>query len=130
RFGNPIDLHAIAATFPTVPIIVPHFGAGMFREALMLAERCPNVLLDTSSSNRWIRYHPGLTLATVFKSALAIVGPGRLLFGSDSSWFPRGWVREPYDQQRAALDEIAAGPDMCSMIFAGNFDRLFPRPVV
>jgi predicted TIM-barrel fold metal-dependent hydrolase len=126
RYGNPVDLHAVAAAFPAVPIVIPHFGAGMFREALMLADLCPNVLLDTSSSNRWIRYHPGLTLAAVFRRALAVVGPERLLFGSDSSWFPRGWVREPYEQQRAALDEMAASPDMRAMVFGGNFDRLFP----
>src|SRR4030095_3473813 len=90
RFSNPLDLHAIALAYPGVPVIVPHFGAGMFREALMLADLCPNVLLDTSSSNGWIRYHPALTLAGVFRQALAVAGPDRLLFGSDSSFFPRG----------------------------------------
>ena len=56
--------------------IVPHFGAGMFREALMLADACPNVHLDTSSSNAWMRYTPGLTLAEVFRTALDVAGPG------------------------------------------------------
>jgi hypothetical protein len=56
RFSNPLDLHAVALRYPSVPIIVPHFGAGYFREALMLADLCPNVFLDTSSSNRWMRY--------------------------------------------------------------------------
>ena len=75
RFGNPLDLHAIWLTLPDVPIIVPHFGAGFFREALMLADLCPNVHLDTSSSNGWMRYTPGLTLSQVFRTALAVVGP-------------------------------------------------------
>jgi len=126
RFGNPIDLHATAAAFPTVPIIIPHFGAGMLREALMLADLCPNVHFDTSSSNRWMRYHPGLTLAAVFRRAIAVLGPERLLFGTDSSWFPRGWCRDPFDQQSAALAELNAGGDMRAMIFHANFDRLFP----
>ena len=56
RFSNPLDLHAVALRYPSVPIMVPHFGAGFFREALMLADLCPNVYLDTSSSNRWMRY--------------------------------------------------------------------------
>jgi uncharacterized protein len=128
RFGNPLDLHGLAAAFPSVPIVIPHFGAGMFREALMLADLCQNVHFDTSSSNRWIRYHPGLTLAAVFRRSLAVLGPERLLFGSDSSWFPRGWVRDPHDQQMAALDEIAVSPDQRAMIFGANFDRLFPIP--
>ena len=60
RFGNPLDLHALAADFPGVPFIIPHFGAGLFREALLVADLCPNVYLDTSSTNRWMSYHPGL----------------------------------------------------------------------
>src|SRR5581483_83992 len=58
RFSNPIDIHAIALDFPAVPFVVPHFGAGYFREALMLCDLCPNVYLDTSSSNSWMRYQP------------------------------------------------------------------------
>ncbi|MGE3190545.1 MAG: amidohydrolase family protein, partial [Vicinamibacterales bacterium] len=45
RFGNPLDLHDLAGRFPRVPIVIPHFGAGLFREALMLASACPNVHL-------------------------------------------------------------------------------------
>jgi uncharacterized protein len=124
RFGNPLDLHAIALAHAQVPIIIPHFGAGLFREALMVADLCPNVLLDTSSSNRWIDY-VGLSLAAVFRQALAVTGPDRLLFGSDSSFFPRGWVRDVHEQQSAALDEIGASTDAREKIFGGNFDRIF-----
>ncbi|MBV8817697.1 MAG: amidohydrolase family protein, partial [Acidobacteriaceae bacterium] len=56
RFSNPIDLHSIALQYPEVRFVVPHFGAGYFREALMLCDLCPNVYLDTSSSNRWMRF--------------------------------------------------------------------------
>ena len=91
---------ALALKYPAVPIIIPHFGAGMLREALMLADCCPNVHLDTSSSNSWIKYTPGLTLEQVFKTALDVVGPDRLLFGTDSSFFPRGWNGEIYQQQK------------------------------
>ena len=128
RFGNPLDLHAIALSHPLVPIIIPHFGAGLFRETLMVADLCPNVLLDTSSSNGWIKY-VGLSLAAVFRQALAVAGPDRLLFGSDSSFFPRGWVRDVYQQQSAALDEIGASADVRDKIFSGNFGRVFPAPI-
>ena len=126
RFGNPLDLHAIALAYPAVPIIIPHFGAGMFREALMVADLCPNIVFDSSSSNAWIKYQPGLTLSAVFKQVLAVVGPERMLFGTDSSFFPRGWVKAVYDAQLAALDEIGAPADVRKKIFAGNFDRIFP----
>ena len=128
RFGNPIELHAVALAFPDVSVIIPHFGAGFFREALMVADLCPNVLLDTSSSNGWMKYQPGLTLRDVFKQALAVAGPDRLLFGTDSSFFPRGWVKDVYDRQAAALDALGASADVQAKIFGGNFDRLFPRP--
>jgi predicted TIM-barrel fold metal-dependent hydrolase len=57
-----------------------------------------------------------------------VVGPERLLFGSDSSFFPRGWVRDVYERQSAALDEIGATADAREKIFGGNFSRLFPSP--
>ncbi len=129
RFGNPLDLHAVALRFPAVPVIVPHFGAGMLREALMVADLCPNVFLDTSSSNAWIKYHPGLTLVEVMRQALAVVGPDRLLFGSDSSFFPRGWVRDVYVQQCARMDELRVDPEVRAKVLGGNFDRLFPVDV-
>ena len=127
RFGNPLDLHAVALRYPQVPIIIPHFGAGLFREALMVGDLCPNVLFDTSSSNGWIRYQTGLTLTGVFRQALAVVGPDRLLFGTDSSFFPRGWVNGVYEQQSAALDDLGASTEVREKIFGGNFERLFPR---
>jgi uncharacterized protein len=126
RYGNPLDLHALAAAFSMVPIIIPHFGAGLFREALMVADLCANVRLDTSSSNGWIKYYDGLTLAAVFRRALSVVGPDRLLFGSDSSFFPRGWVSDIFAAQSSALHEIGATEDVREKIFSANFDRLFP----
>src|SRR5215472_663111 len=35
RYSNPLDLHGVALAHPKLKFIVPHFGAGMFREALM-----------------------------------------------------------------------------------------------
>ena len=125
RYGNPIDLHAVALKHPTVPIIIPHFGAGMLRETLMLADCCPNVHLDTSSSNSWIKFTPGLTLEQVFKTALDVVGPDRLIFGTDSSFFPRGWNGEIHQKQKSALDAIGVSADVQNKIFGGNFARLF-----
>jgi predicted TIM-barrel fold metal-dependent hydrolase len=125
RFGNPLDLHGAALKHPTVPIIIPHFGAGMLREALMLADGCPNVHLDTSSSNSWIKFTPGLTLESVFKTALDVAGPDRLLFGSDSSFFPRGWNGEIYQKQKSALDSLGVSAEVQHKIFSGNFSRLF-----
>ena len=126
RFGNPLDLQSVLLTHPRVPVIVPHFGAGMFREALMLAQACPTVHLDTSSSNGWMRYTPGLTLSSVFATALDVVGSDRLLFGTDSSYFPRGWQAGLLTTQVEALDAAGATPDQSRLVLGGNFSRLFP----
>jgi predicted TIM-barrel fold metal-dependent hydrolase len=125
RFSNPIDVHALALEFPGVAFIIPHFGAGYFREALMLADLCPNVYLDTSSSNSWIKYEPeALDLRRVFARTLEVLGAKRLLFGSDSSFFPRGWNGEIFDTQARVLKEIGISEDEARSIFGGNLERL------
>ena len=111
--------------YPTVPVIIPHFGAGMFREALMAAGSASNILLDTSSSNSWVGLHPGLTIRDVFARALDQVGPARLLFGSDSSFFPRGWHRAVYDAQRSLLADLGVVAEAQEAVFGGNFARVF-----
>ena len=127
RFGDPLAVAAVAASFPRVPVIIPHFGAGMFREALMAAEAAPNIHLDTSSSNGWIKYHPGLTLDAVFRQALAVAGADRLLFGTDSSFFPRGWQKGILAVQTAALNMAGASERDRAAILRTNFDRIFPE---
>ncbi|MNC89453.1 Amidohydrolase [compost metagenome] len=73
-----------------------------------------------------MRYTPGLTLESVFRTALGVVGATRLLFGTDSSFFPRGWQRSVYDAQKTALSAIGHSAEDEALIFGGNFDRLFP----
>jgi predicted TIM-barrel fold metal-dependent hydrolase len=126
RLGDPLAVARLAMSAPRVPFVIPHFGAGLLREALMAADACPNIYLDTSSSNSWIRYTPGLTLETVFEAALGVAGASRLLFGTDSSFFPRGWQRPVFDAQRAALQATGHSAGDEALIFGGNFDRLFP----
>ena len=126
RLGDPLGVARLALAFPQVPFIIPHFGAGLFRETLMAADTCANIYLDTSSSNGWIRYLPGLTLEAVFRAALAVVGPSRLLFGTDSSFFPRGWQRPVFDAQKAAIATLGLTDEDEALIFGGNFNRLFP----
>jgi uncharacterized protein len=128
RLGDPLGVARLALAYPNLPFIIPHFGAGMFREALMAVDTCPNIHLDTSSSNSWIRYTPGLTLEAVFRTAVSIAGARRLLFGSDSSFFPRGWQRAIYDMQKTAVAAAALPAADEALVFGGNFDRIFPLP--
>lgn len=123
RFSNPIDLHAVAHRFPHLRFVIPHFGAGYLREALMTASLCPNIYFDTSSSNKWMDME-GLDLRSVFRRALDVVGPRRILFGSDSSFFPRGWNDAIFDAQAKALYELGVKEAEARLIFGDNLRRL------
>jgi predicted TIM-barrel fold metal-dependent hydrolase len=127
RLGDPLAVAAAAARHPDATVIIPHFGAGFFREALMAVSAAPNVVLDTSSSNSWIKFTPGLSLRDVFARALEVAGPSRLLFGTDSSFFPRGWQRPIYDEQRGVLADLGVSSEDEALILGGNFARIFDR---
>ena len=82
---------ALRCAFRRSPSSSRTSAPGCFREALMAADQCPNIYLDTSSSNSWMKYHPGLTLeATSSGRHWPSLDPDRLLFGTDSSFFPAG----------------------------------------
>ena len=91
----------------------------------MLADLCPNVYLDTSSSNQWVKYEH-LDLRQVFRRALDVAGPTRLLFGSDSSFFPRGWHEAIFEDQAKALYELGASAHDARLIFGQNLLRILP----
>lgn len=99
---SPLAVAGVAAAHPALPIVVPHFGAGYWQELLHLAWACPNVHVDTSGSNQWMRWMPyPLDLESLFRKAYETLGPDRIIFGSDSSWFPRGFsYRYLQDQVR------------------------------
>lgn len=124
RYSNPLDLHAVAVAHSRLKFLLPHFGAGYFREALMLADLCPNVYLDTSSTNSWMRYE-ALDLRTVFRRTLDVVGAGRLLFGTDSSFFPRGWHEAIFEQQTRELFDLGISDRDARLILGGNLREIF-----
>ncbi|HYM10319.1 MAG TPA: amidohydrolase family protein, partial [Bryobacterales bacterium] len=114
-----------ALEHPRVNFVVPHFGAGYFRETLMVGDMCPNVHVDTSSSNSWMRYTPGVSgLEEVFRRTLQVFGPRRILFGTDSSFFPRGWNAEIFDAQAETLRGLGCELEDAEAIFGGNLERV------
>jgi predicted TIM-barrel fold metal-dependent hydrolase len=125
RLGDPLGVAAVASRYPRVPVVIPHFGAGRLQETLMAASSTTNIYLDTSSSNAWVRFHPGLTLRGVFAAALDSIGPSRILFGTDSSFFPRGWQAGVYETQLALLEDLGVESADRQRIFGGNFSQVF-----
>ena len=125
RYANPLDLQPVLRDFPGLNFILAHFGTGFFREALMLCYQAENIYLDTSSSNIWIRYqgYP-LTLKDVFRLALAAAGPRRVIFGTDSSYFPRGFRRDILDEQADILESLSLADEDRRLVMGGNIRRL------
>jgi hypothetical protein len=122
---SPLVLQDVARGFPAVPFIVPHFGCGYPRELLHLMWVCGNVYVDTSGSNEWMRWMPyDLNLQSLFRRFLETAGPQRIIFGTDSSWFPRGFAHRYLDVQLQACAEIGVREQDLRLIFAGNAARL------
>ncbi len=120
-YANPLSIIPAANAYPSVRFVIPHFGAGFFRESLMAGAQCPNVYVDTSSSNSWIATQsPRITLREVFAHALEVFGAQRILFGTDSNTFPAGWRMDRFEEQRAALSACGASSADQELIFAGN----------
>ncbi len=128
RHANPLRVAPAANRFRSANFVIPHFGAGMLRETLMVGAQCENVFVDTSSSNDWIRtQEQPTTLARVFERALGVFGANRILFGTDSSTFPRGFRADLLKTQREALDVAGVTRDQQDAIFQGNAARLLGR---
>jgi hypothetical protein len=126
--ARPEALRSAALAHPRLRFIIPHFGGVTFRETLDLGRQCPNVAVDTSSSNSWReRLVPPLDLPAVFRGALDAFGPRRIHFGTDSSVFPRGYRRDVLDAQRAALAGLGLPSADTARILGGNTDELLGR---
>ena len=129
RNGNPMDLQVPARDFPDLNFVIAHFGAGYFRETLMLQYQADNVYMDSSGSNSWMRYqgYP-LDLTGVLREALRAGGSDKVLFGTDSTFFPRGWrvniLEDQYKTLRSLEREGMVDQEGIGKILRGNILRL------
>jgi predicted TIM-barrel fold metal-dependent hydrolase len=129
-FANPLSLIPAANRHRNVRFVIPHFGAGFFRETLMAGTQCENIYVDTSSSNSWIATQPGVRdLEQVFRESLAVFGAERVLFGTDSNVFPAGWRADRLEEQLRIVEACGVSDADRDLIFAGNAARLLELPV-
>lgn len=127
---NPLILQTAAKGFPGINFVIPHFGCGYPRELLHLAWVCPNVSVDTSGNNEWVRWMPyPLTLHDLFRKFYETIGPERILFGTDSEWFPRGFANRYFETQWQACCEIGMDSEDLHRVFHDNAARLLKLPV-
>ena len=122
---SPLTLYPVAARFPEIPFVVPHFGCGYWQELLQLCWSCPNVYVDTSGSNQWVRWMPyTLSLEDLFRKAYETIGPERIIFGTDSSWFPRGFSYRYLQDQLRVCYWLNMKREDIEAVFGGNARRL------
>lgn len=109
RNGNPIDIQVPSRDFPELVFIIAHFGAGWFREVLLMQYQADNVYMDSSGSNSWMKYLPyDIDLKQIFKKAITTGGSHKVLFGTDSTFFPRGWRINILEAQYTACKKLEA----------------------
>jgi uncharacterized protein len=125
RNGNPIDIQVPSKDYPDLNFIIAHFGAGWFRELLMMQYQTDNVFGDSSGSNSWMKYLPyDIDLKQIFRKMITTGGSHKVLFGTDSTFFPRGWRINVLEAQVQACNELKAdgviNDDDIYKMFYGN----------
>ncbi|WP_394839564.1 amidohydrolase family protein [Pendulispora rubella] len=113
--GDVTILDLLAPEYPDVPFIIPHLGsfADDYRAQISLIDklpRLPNVYTDTSGVRRF----------DLLESAVARVGPSKVLFGSDGPWLHPGL-------ELAKIRALGLPPADERLIVGGNLLRLIGR---
>ncbi len=122
---NPLVIHDVAKQFKKIKFIVPHFGCGYVFETLNLCWACSNVYIDTSGSNQWTRWMPyELNLEMLFRKYKETIGPERIIFGTDSSWFPRGFCKAYLDEQLRAMINVGYTDDEIDRVLYKNIAEI------
>jgi len=82
-----------------VPVVILHSGGAKVIEAMLLAEACKNVYLDTSFS---VPYYLGSSIEKDLAFAYKKIGTHRVLYGSD---FPYVNIVDSYEKTLKFFDE-------------------------
>ncbi|MDD5193213.1 MAG: amidohydrolase family protein [Candidatus Nanoarchaeia archaeon] len=124
--GNPVMLSRVLRDFPDINFTIAHFGAGFFRELLMLKYKQDNLFVDTSGTNNWIDYQDNVfSLKEVFKKTIKVFGPKNIIFGSDTRIFPDGYREHILKEQKGILDELMLSENDKEDIMYNNAKRVF-----
>jgi predicted TIM-barrel fold metal-dependent hydrolase len=123
--GHPQALMSVAKARPDQTFVIPHFSAGFFDELLLLGKECPNVYVDTAGSNSWGMFQaPPLYLEDLFEQSVDVFGVERILFGSDTAGFPRGYRNDVLSKQVRAMHDAGIRTADQELILGGNLAKL------
>jgi len=73
--SQPALIGDLADRFPDVTVIMAHMGMAMYKDAIFVARKCPNVVLETSAQP-WTH--------RICRTVVDNIGVTRLVFGSDA----------------------------------------------
>ncbi|RPF41743.1 hypothetical protein EDD96_5556 [Streptomyces sp. Ag109_G2-6] len=121
KYTGPGPVARLLARHPRLPLIVAHMGMPEYTDFLDLADRYPEVRLDTTMaftdfSEQFSGFPPGDL------GRLADLGD-RILLGTD---FPN--IPYPYEHQLEALERLGLGDDWLRAVCHDNAARLFSLP--
>jgi predicted TIM-barrel fold metal-dependent hydrolase len=109
------DMEVLVHALQGITIILAHWGGGFFFYELMpeIAAMCEGVYYDTAAS-------PFLYNKRIYQIAIAIIGPQRILFGSDYPLIPPRRYKQEMEEAGLAWTELEA-------ILGLNAQRLLGR---
>ena len=109
---TPTSIGAAASQFPGTRFIMGHMGVSDWPEAIAVALRQPNIILDTTGAT--ITYG-------MLETAVAEIGADRIIWGSDMPLYP-----VYHGLAKIVQSELAEADKQ--KILGDNYRRLFLRP--
>lgn len=106
---SPWNVLPAARAVPEVPIILGHMGGETWWEGIRVAQEAPNIYLEVCST--W-------TDPEKVRAAIGAVGAGRILFGSDATFFD-------LSHMLGAMQDAELSPEEWQLIMRENARRLF-----
>lgn len=106
-FSLPTAIARIAEVFPEVTIIMGHMGAGS-KDAITVAHKNPNIVLETS----------GVSASKSILEAVRVLGPKRIVFGSDFPYLDQLIERKKIEALKLPLEHkrLIMGANMAKIL--------------
>lgn len=85
-YADPIYVDEVAEAFPELKIIIAHMGGQYHNQAVVVAEKNPNVYLDTAYLHFFCRRMlPKVTPLDLIKRAVEFAGPTKVLYAFEGT---------------------------------------------